>query len=391
MVGAELKVEWGLNPRPEQSRSMETFSVIGLLGRRDHPTDALEDYSFYLGQALARRGIRWETVRVPWAEVGWSQALRWLRRAARSWHGRWVIVQYTALQWSRRGFPLGLLGILRILHQCRIPGAVVFHDASPYEGTRKVDRVRRACQRWVMQYAYHRTAWSFLTVPPERVDWLPRPAPKAVYLPVGANIPEPPQDDERENPANPHKTVVVFGISEDLRASQEVSDIAYVVTRVHQALSPHRLCLTVFGRGSQEAEPRLRELLKGHVEVRGYGLIPADQITRILCRADAMLFVRGSVSTRRGSAMAAIACGVPLVGYAGKETGPPLTDAGVVLVPEGDREGLVRALTRVLIDLRWWNSLRERNRWAQRTYFSWDRIADRLCQVLDSAGEGNPT
>jgi hypothetical protein len=82
---------------------------IVLLGRRDYPTDALEDYCTYLGQALFKHGINLQLVRVPWAEKGWFYALRWLWREARSWQGRWVLVQYTALAWSRRGFPIGLL------------------------------------------------------------------------------------------------------------------------------------------------------------------------------------------------------------------------------------------------------------------------------------------
>jgi len=82
---------------------------IALLGRRDFPTDGVEDYCVHLGEALARWGVALQLVRVPWAEKGWFYAFRWLWQEARAWHGRWVLVQYTALAWSRQGFPIGFM------------------------------------------------------------------------------------------------------------------------------------------------------------------------------------------------------------------------------------------------------------------------------------------
>jgi hypothetical protein len=48
---------------------------IALLGRRDYPTDALENYCTYLRQALFKHSINLQLVRVPWAERGWFYAL----------------------------------------------------------------------------------------------------------------------------------------------------------------------------------------------------------------------------------------------------------------------------------------------------------------------------
>jgi glycosyltransferase involved in cell wall biosynthesis len=105
-------------------------------------------------------------------------------------------------------------------------------------------------------------------------------------------------------------------------------------------------------------------------------------IKRILTSADVLLFVRGHLSSRRSSAIAAIACGLPIVGYAGEETGFPITEAGVSLVPEGDREALADALWRVLTDPELWENLHQRNLAAQRDYFAWDRVADRFLEIL---------
>jgi hypothetical protein len=83
--------------------------ITTLLGLRDYPTDGIEDYCLWLRQALARWGVALQLVRVPWAEKGWFYALRWLWQEARAWQEQWVLVQYTALSWSRRGFPIGFM------------------------------------------------------------------------------------------------------------------------------------------------------------------------------------------------------------------------------------------------------------------------------------------
>jgi hypothetical protein len=106
---------------------------IALLGRRDGPTDGVGDYRIYLGATLGLHGYQLEIVRVPWPERGWGAALADLRQRAEDWRGCWVLLQYTALGWSRRGFPLRFLQVLRhIGARC----LVVFHDALPSGGSR---------------------------------------------------------------------------------------------------------------------------------------------------------------------------------------------------------------------------------------------------------------
>ena len=82
---------------------MKTQSVIALLGKRDAPTDAVEEYCRYLGRALAAHGISLELRRVPWDSRGWSESLKGLRLQAQSLPPHtWFLVQYTALAWSAR-------------------------------------------------------------------------------------------------------------------------------------------------------------------------------------------------------------------------------------------------------------------------------------------------
>jgi glycosyltransferase involved in cell wall biosynthesis len=72
------------------------------------------------------------------------------------------------------------------------------------------------------------------------------------------------------------------------------------------------------------------------------------------------------------------------VGYAGAAEGTPLAEAGIQLVPYGDRQALGVALERVLTDTNLRKELHERNLTAQRKYFSWDVIANVFMESLDS-------
>ncbi len=82
-----------------------TTSCIALLGREDKPTDAVDEYCHYLAAALQAHDLQMEIHRVSWEIHGWPDALRALRFQATKWRDTWVLLQYTALGWSARGFP----------------------------------------------------------------------------------------------------------------------------------------------------------------------------------------------------------------------------------------------------------------------------------------------
>src|SRR5580658_264457 len=104
------------------------MKAIALLGHRDEPTDGVADYCSYLAQALRTHNIDLEIVHVPWAERGWRGAMSWLSSESRNWTGQWVLLQYTAMAWSRRGLPFRVLAVLRLLLKHALKCAVVFHD-----------------------------------------------------------------------------------------------------------------------------------------------------------------------------------------------------------------------------------------------------------------------
>jgi glycosyltransferase involved in cell wall biosynthesis len=140
----------------------------------------------------------------------------------------------------------------------------------------------------------------------------------------------------------------------------------------------------MFGRGTQEAEPALRSELAGaQVEIESLGLLSPEQVSQALARADVLLSVRGQISTRRGHAIAGIACGIPVVCYSGPETAWPITEAGILTAPLGDRQALVGALERLLSEDSFRANLAERSRQAQKEYFSWTAIVERFATELN--------
>src|SRR5258708_25117861 len=163
--------------------------VIALLGRPDAPTDAVEEYCRYLGKALLAEGFELIIERVAWPERGWTRATRRLRRHAKRWRGTWVLVQYTALAWSARGFPLRFPRVLKTLKGAGVRLGVIFHDVEPYSGTRVIDGLRRGAQLLAMRKALRLADCAIFTVPMERISWIKNQLGKGCFIPVGANLP----------------------------------------------------------------------------------------------------------------------------------------------------------------------------------------------------------
>jgi glycosyltransferase involved in cell wall biosynthesis len=351
---------------------------VALLGREDEPTDALEDYCKLLAQSLHKRGYSLEISRVPWAEQGWRRALKDADKRFAPQRGGWVLVQYTPLAWSRRGFPLRFAQMIDGLKGAGVHVLIVFHDPEPFGGRRCRDRLRQHVQLAVMRRAARLADKIVSTISPDRVPWMQEPAirAKTLLLPVGSNLPVMPRTTQGSAKRIP--VVIVFGFS---NLASETSMIASVLSRAAEVVGP--LHLTVFGRGAKAAGTLLLPLLADSpVELEDFGILEAETAGSLLANADLQLFVRSGLSSRRGSGIAGIACGLPIVGFSDAETAFPITEAGVRLVPMGDREGLVRELVLVLKQPTLRETLRQRNFEATERYFSWDRIADSYLSFL---------
>jgi len=358
-----------------------TQRCIALLGRRDEPTDGVEEYCTCLARALAPLGVALELSRVPWTRMGWRAALADLRRQAPAWASHVVFVQYTALAWSRRGFPWRLPQVLRILRAAGARCVVVFHDVAPYPGGRIEDRLRRLCQVRLMRSAWRRSHGVILTVPPENLAWLRPASPAPAFIPVGANLPPPSSFHDTPRAADSPLTVAVYGVTGGTRLRREVAGIALAVNRAASRVAGLRLA--VFGRGAEDARAPLEAAIdRSRVALEVKGLLSAQEVARALEAADVLLFVRGHISTRRGSAIAGIVCGLPVVAYSGPETAAPISDAGVLLVPLGGADALAQALERVLTNDELRASLAKRSRQVAAQAFSWPAIAARYAELI---------
>jgi glycosyltransferase involved in cell wall biosynthesis len=370
---------------------------VALLGKRDEPTDAVEQYCRCLSEALGAHNISLHLRRVEWRESGWKVALNDLRAKAKSWRGMDVLVQYTALGWSRRGFPFRFLSVLRELRRADVLIAIVFHDVEPYSGTRIVDKLRRSAQTFVMRRALGVAQKAIFTIPVDKVSWLKRARTKSVFIPIGSNIlyglaGTPSSPDSCLDTPSPSRipTIAVFSVTEGLPGKGETKEILTAVS--HAAARMGILRLIVFGRGAMARKPALEEGLKGtSVQLQVEDLLDEQQVAERMRSADLLLFVRGPISSKRGSALAGVAFGLPIIAYEGRETAFPMTDAGVLLVPYSEsadvrQTGLNEALLRVLSDDALRRELAERSRRAFQRHFSWNSISSQFSQVLTSAG-----
>jgi glycosyltransferase involved in cell wall biosynthesis len=365
-----------------------TQKCMALLGRRDKPTDALEEYCRYLAESLASHGFAMRIARVSWDEQGWFKALSNLKNEARDWRGSWVLLQYTALSWSRRGFPSRFLRVIKLLQQAGTHVAVVYHDVEPFGGRRIIDGVRRRSQLRTMRAA-QRGNLAIFTVPTRVISWQPDSCCRHTFIPVGANFPEPMTAVGKESVSSEHVlTIAVFGVTGGAGGQGEMRAIAQAVRDAAHELGSLRL--VVLGRNSETAEKDLLEALRDvPVELRVLGVLAPEDVAQTLTQAHVLLFVRGGISTRRGSAIAGIACGLPVVAFAGPETAPPITEAGLALYSREKTGDLSRELIKVLSDSEYRGSLATRSRAAQREYFSWSAIAARYAEVLgEGAGHG---
>jgi glycosyltransferase involved in cell wall biosynthesis len=228
---------------------------------------------------------------------------------------------------------------------------------------------------------------AIFTLPREKISWLPANTQNFVFIPVGANLPAPERAWEEKRSSTASKPIVsVFSLSDKPTLAKEVTQIAQAVSDAAKQVGP--LEVVVLGRNSESGGEQLRAELAGSpAEVRILGLISADEVVRVLGSSDVMLFARGPISSRRGSAVAGIACGLPVIAEAGSELAPPITEAGVVLVPEElVPEGFGAALVPVLTDETYRASLAERSRDAQSRYFSWSVIARQYARALRTLG-----
>lgn len=359
--------------------------IILLLGRPDAPTDGVADHAEHLSAALRAEGVASSVVRLP-VDAGRNAALDAARSTARAHPGAWFLVQYTALAWSPRALPTLVLHLLRAIREEGGRTAIVFHDVRPYEGSRPQDRVRRFVQAHVMRRAARMADRAIAPLPADRLRWmLDEGSARFATVPIGANLAVDrvaSRDPSWSRAAHGMRRIGIFGIIADERRASEIQALREIALRV-QARTGAPVRVQAFGRGVPAAEAELRAALEPHgVEVVAEGIVPAPRLEATLQRCDVILFLRSALTGQRGSALAAVAAGVPLVAFAGRDTAPPVTSIGALFAPEGDTSAMADLAAEVVTSEKTWRQLHLQQARAFDASFSWKAVARRLLEVL---------
>jgi glycosyltransferase involved in cell wall biosynthesis len=274
--------------------------------------------------------------------------------------------------------------VVAILRAAGARVGVVFHDVEPYVGSRMIDRFRRREQLRVMRALLRRADMAIFTVALDHVSWKPEPRAGVVFIPDGANFSDAMVSVETGREARVAQvghTIAVYGVTGGENGRGEIRTIVAAVRDAAKTIAG--LHLVVLGRNSESSESELREGLRDSgVELHVLGMLPPERVAFELMRADALLFVRGEISTRRGSAIAGISCGLPVICFTRAATAAPITEAGLALYAPERADDLPRVLLSVLSDRRLREELAERSRMAFEKYFSWKAIATRYAEVL---------
>ncbi|MEN6478097.1 MAG: glycosyltransferase family 4 protein [Anaerolineales bacterium] len=115
------------------------------------------------------------------------------------------------------------------------------------------------------------------------------------------------------------------------------------------------------------------------------GYMPAEDVSAALVSSDAcVLPFRDGASFRRGSLMAALVHGLPVVSTTPREDTPEIVDGvNMLLVPPNDAQALANAIERLWREPALAQRLRQGAQELSRL-FDWDQIADRMLALLRS-------
>lgn len=293
-----------------------------------------------------------------------------------------LIWQYVPHMYGHGGVNRYLPRFIRELHQARRPQVVIAHEIA-------ADYSWHPARFW---YAWnHRRQWNqilkFADVIPIGCgrwveDWSRRrrrAAPKMFTLPSPSNLPLEPIPPNhrahwrRDQHLDPNTRVLAyFGT---LNPSKQLPWILEAWATAHSPQDP--VAFVVIG-----AAPSVR--LEGELRpyFRPLGHLPAAEASRALSAVDllALPFIDG-ISERRGSLMAGLQHGLPVVSTLGHNTGSELTKAEwLALTPVEDRFAFVRTVGDLLADPTSRAQLGAAGKAQYDRHFAWPVVVERLRQ-----------
>jgi glycosyltransferase involved in cell wall biosynthesis len=353
--------------------------------------DAIREYSFLLRAALEEKGNVADLVlrdgNGMWKVAGVSGALvpmRRLRTTLAQYDA--LVLQYNPFMYGKWGFAPWLPADIALLSARRRRVRIVLMVHEPY--------VPMINWRWTLMGIWQRSQLLALRIPSDVVlasitRWTDRfasrwPSRPTFHLPVGSNLPDMRhfRTEERLRLGVDAQTVVLstFGTGDPARLPEYIAAAANAVAR-----AGCRVLLLNLGIGA----PPLHDLADD-VRVETPGVLSAEDVARRLAASDIYLASHHEgISSRRGTMMAALQHGLPVVGTDGRLTDPMLrAEADAIrLVPVGRPEVFAEAAAALAGDPRERQARGRRARELYEQRFDWPVIADRLVTAIAAAAE----
>lgn len=350
---------------------------VALLGWGERCACGVSDYTAKLAEALHKLGVQ------TWLPEGRDVGIRrcaTLLTALRSWAPDVLHLQYPAMTYRLSVAPLAVL----------VAGswkrALTVHEFSESHVLRKIMTMTllAASDRVVF------TSGAELRV---CFRWSPAIVAKATVIPIGANLEAMAQSLEKEqqglgqtaSPAGRDGEVIIayFGL---IRPRKGLEDFLELARRAKK--EGYRWRFVVIGETPKRCEAYERRI-KAESErignVNWAGAVPEAEVLGALRRATAVyLPYPDGVSERRGSLLAALAAGVPVITTEGRGTTPELSEVALIT---GSVEEAIRAVRTVVEDKELIKRLAQKGReYLERR--SWDRIAGMHVELYEELLRG---
>jgi glycosyltransferase involved in cell wall biosynthesis len=327
--------------------------------------DAIHEYSLRLVGALHESGSE-----VHYVSDGLSPLLADPAEPA------WVLLQYNAFRYGKWGFAPGLVrDALRLRRRKGTRLSIMVHEA----WVPMIDWRSTLMGLW--QRVQLRTLACLADCVMTSTEALAREIKcGAVHAPIATNITPVPlsRAAARDRLDLGEKlAIALFGRSHPSRALDYAEASITALAGAHGA---ERLVVLNLGADA----PSLQ--VSTAVEVRSPGRQTEAELSLGLSASDVILlpFTDG-VSTRRGTLMAALAHGVPVIGLNGHNTDAMLAAAtgALVLTPAGDRAAFARAAVELTRDPVRMRAIGAAGRRLYESRFDWPLLAQRVASQLD--------
>jgi glycosyltransferase involved in cell wall biosynthesis len=328
--------------------------------------DAIDEYSHRLARALAAVGVE-----AHYLPDGPASLLA--TRVAPSW----VLLQYNPFRYGRAGIAPGLVcDLVRLRRRSGAPLAVMVHEAW-------IDmRDARSSLIGLWQRAQLRALLPCADLVMTSTEALARQIGKAaLHVPVASNItPVATSGAAARAKLNLDRRLIValFGRAHESRAPDYAEAAIAALADSHAPRA-----LTILNLGADAPPVRIPP----GVELSTPGALPAGELSLRLWASDIVLLpLTDGVSTRRGTLMAALAHGRPVLALHGHNTDSVLARArdALALTPVGDPSAYARAAVSLTADRARLREIGDAGRRLYESHFDWPVLARTVASALET-------